>query len=205
MKWLLVLLFMFVSVHALAASEYSVDVPELLGEHSHIDRGSVVEIDFERSFEAIEAVWLELDGYAVGGWGEPTRDGEGTGEQEPMDIRPSFSLADVFEPASFRLGTPTARPDPLRNSFRVETPFRGSSLRRSHRVATARLGDEGVAEVRAVPREPETDWSFLLDGRAVLRITWRSDGCGDRGGCRYLEHPTADISRATLVIRGTRR
>ncbi len=147
----------------------------------------------------------KLDGYAVGGWGEPTRDGEGTGEQEPMDIRPSFSLADVFEPASFRLGTPTARPDALRNSFRVETPFRGSSLRRSHRVATARLGDEGVAEVRAVAREPETDWSFLLDGRAVLRITWRSDGCGDRGGCRYLEHPTADISRATLVIRGTRR
>ncbi len=205
MKWLLILLPLIVSVHALAASEYSVDVPELQGAHSHIDDSSVVEIDFGRSFLEIASVWLELEGYAVGGWGEPMRDGEGTGEQEPMDIRPSFSLADVFKPASFHIGTPKAQPDGLRNSFRVEIPFRSTSLRRPHRIATARFGDEGVVEGRPVSREPKEDWNFLLDGRAELRITWRSDGCGDGGGCRFLEHPTADVSRATLVIRGTRR
>ena len=121
-----------------------------------------------------------------------------------VDLRLAL-LADVFKPASFHIGTPKAQPDGLRNSFRVETPFRSTGLRRPHRIATARLGDEGVVEGRTVSHEPKEDWSFLLDGRAELRITWRSDGCGDGGGCRFLEHPTADVSRATLVIRGTRR
>ena len=111
----------------------------------------------------------------------------------------------------------TVRMDLVKGESPIQSELHDLNTRRSNEGYGNRLnareyvalvtapGDEGVAEVRAVPREPETDWSFLLDGRAVLRITWRSDGCGDRGGCRYLEHPTADISRATLVIRGTHR
>ena len=68
----------FVSVPALAASEYSVDLTEIEGEHSHIEPSSVIEIDFGRSFQKIESVWLELEGFAQRGWGGPMRDGEDT-------------------------------------------------------------------------------------------------------------------------------
>jgi hypothetical protein len=195
------------TANAQAGGEYSIDLEPLLGEQSQLSRARVIEFDFEREFERIESVWIELEGVSYPGVGEPQSEEERAerGDRVQLDLEPQMRLADAFAAQVFDIRSPVSRFEPLEGSFRVEVPFETRSLRPRARPTTGANQVTGQKiMIQPVDSPPETDWSFLHDGVGALRVSWTQVGCGD-GGCRYVEHATVDIHGARLVVEGTRR
>jgi len=78
-----------------------------------------------------------------------------------------------FDPRLVDLGAPLATFEQLQDFFQVQQNF--------------------------IVKRKKNDWSFLQDGTGEIRLNW-GGGCPD--ACIFVDHANAEITRATLIIKG---
>jgi len=155
-----------------ASMTYEYDLPGLVGIHQHIDKSITVPFVLKAQFSSIASVEIRLEGRANPGLAVLTK----VPEQDfvlPVDFR--IKIAEKFIPGVIDLTTSAAYFGPLHDFFQEQQYF------------------------IVKQRNAKPDWSFLKDGAGELHFGWGA-GCPD--GCRYVNHASVEITRATLVIKG---
>jgi len=165
-----------VTPSAYASMTYEYDLPQLVGNHTYLDKPFTIPFDLNARFSSIASVELRLEGNATIGSAILTN--RNPPVDIPLMVEFHVRIADTFEPHQIDLRIPDAHFVQLNDYFNLQRPF----------------------AARARKQRGAIDWSFLHDGSGEIHFSW-SGGCPD--ACTFVNNATLVISRATMVIKGT--